>query len=287
MLAKFEKRVFAFGSMVWVGKYRELKNRPHWHFENELIACKRGNAIVTMDGTDYELRAGMCFLCMGEHPHHIASIDGSRIIVAQYDNNIVRFIAPYCITNPLFSDHFCAYERLNAIYHELIEKKPFYTAKVNASLAELMIDIYRWEKLLVLGNKKEPPAIARYKELLNQIDLHYDSLTFSKAALFMNMSNAYFSRYFKCTTGMTFSRYLNAIKIDKAIDLMATSSNLTMADVMSRCGFNTLRNFNRVFKEITGFTPSSLPANYTLNLRALSTVESFFDPTIAGSQQLT
>ena len=26
-----------------------------------------------------------------------------------------------------------------------------------------------------------------------------------------------------------------------------------MADLMARCGFNTLRNFNRVFKAVTGY----------------------------------
>ncbi|MBQ2028424.1 MAG: AraC family transcriptional regulator, partial [Clostridia bacterium] len=51
-----------------------------------------------------------------------------------------------------------------------------------------------------------------------------------------------------------------------------------MADVMSQCGFNTLRNFNRVFKEITGMAPSQMPDGFVLDVRSLATEETSFDP---------
>ena len=59
MLARFERRVFREGCKVWIAKYRGLHNIPHWHFENELIACSQGSATVNIDGDTYNIK-NMC-----------------------------------------------------------------------------------------------------------------------------------------------------------------------------------------------------------------------------------
>lgn len=84
-------------------------------------------------------------------------------------------------------------------------------------------------------------------------------------------------------TGLTFSRYMNVLRVDRAIELLGQLEDITMADLMARCGFNTLRNFNRVFKEITGYPPKHLPANFSLNRRAFVNEETGFDPTLDTS----
>ena len=111
----------------------------------------------------------------------------------------------------------------------------------------------------------------------------HNEYSFEDAASFMNMSEAYFSRYFKRMTGLTFSRYMNVLRVDRAIELLGQLEDITMADLMARCGFNTLRNFNRVFKEITGYPPKHLPANFSLNRRAFVNEETGFDPTLDTS----
>ncbi len=100
------------------------------------------------------------------------------------------------------------------------------------------------------------------------------------------MSEAYFSRFFKRMAGMNFSHYLNVIRVDHAIDLLKNEPGITMVDVMSQCGFNTLRNFNRVFKEITGMAPSQVPDGFVLDVRSLATEETSFDPTLDSSVSL-
>lgn len=99
----------------------------------------------------------------------------------------------------------------------------------------------------------------------------------------MHMSPAYFSRYFKKMTGLTFSSYLNVLRVDRAVELLAGGEDITMADLMARCGFNTLRNFNRVFKAVTGYAPTSLPAGFSLDRRVLLSQGSTFDPTLDTS----
>lgn len=64
-----------------------------------------------------------------------------------------------------------------------------------------------------------------------------------------------FCRYFKRISGKTFVRYLNEYRITHACKLLAESHS-TISEIAFNCGYNTLSQFNRCFKQITGTTPS-------------------------------
>lgn len=59
--------------------------------------------------------------------------------------------------------------------------------------------------------------LPEYKKLLYEIQKQYAHITFSQAANMMGLSESYFSRYFHRMSGMTFSRYLNIIRIERAL----------------------------------------------------------------------
>ena len=95
-------------------------------------------------------------------------------------------------------------------------------------------------------------AFISLKNLLYDIDENVENYSFEKAVSYMHMSDAYFSRFFKKISGMTFSQYLNHIRVNKAIDLIR-SGEQSMTEISRLCGFDTIRNFNRVFRQITGY----------------------------------
>lgn len=263
MPAKFERNVFEEGCKVWVGEYRGLHSISHWHFENELIACKSGIATVMMDGHTYTVSGGMCMFCHSESIHYIESGADCELIIAQYDGTICGSTAKFWLAEPLFEDKYDAYRRMEDMFREGQNKNRFYGEYINASMARLVMDIFRGEGL-ASGVHNETRTMSRYKDLLTAVNRNYREINFTKAASFMNMSEAYFSRFFKKTAGMTFSRYLNNVRVSKAIEIMEAQPDITMAALMSECGFNTLRNFNRVFKEVTGYAPTQLPRNYVM-----------------------
>jgi xylan 1,4-beta-xylosidase len=55
---------------------------------------------------------------------------------------------------------------------------------------------------------------------------------------------------------------------------------MNMTEISISCGFGTIRNFNRVFKLLTGYTPKSLPDNYSNIYNFKDTDEKSFDPTL-------
>ena len=63
-------------------------------------------------------------------------------------------------------------------------------------ISEILVDIFRGEELEPAV--EQPSAVInKYKQLLSHIDREFEYITFSEAAEFMNLSEAYFSRYFK------------------------------------------------------------------------------------------
>ncbi|MGN6420388.1 MAG: helix-turn-helix domain-containing protein, partial [Pseudobacter sp.] len=69
-----------------------------------------------------------------------------------------------------------------------------------------------------------------------------------------NMNKQAFCRYFKSRTQKTFVEFLNEVRISHACRLL-TESSQPVADLAYDCGFNSITNFNRIFKEIKGISP--------------------------------
>jgi AraC-like DNA-binding protein len=60
---------------------------------------------------------------------------------------------------------------------------------------------------------------------------------------------------FKKATGMTFTEYLSLVRIAKAKKLLA-NPQARVSEIAFEAGFASLTHFNRMFKRITGQSPS-------------------------------
>lgn len=286
MLAKFEKRAYAGNEHVWVGKYRNLHNISHWHMEHELIACREGSAQVMLDDTMFNITQQQCIFCHSGCVHYISASPDSLLLVCLFNEKMYDPItSPFALENPVFEDRYGILPKLSEIRHELQNQPIFFECRTEAMIGEILVDVFRGEPLRK-AQWQFSDVITRYKQLLNHIDLEYEHITYQNAVQFMNMSDAYFSRYFKWQAGMTFSQYLNVVRIEKAVQLLDSAPTMKITDVMLRCGFNTIRSFNRVFREVTGFTPTTLPPGYVLNTRSVPTIQGSFDPTLSDAELL-
>ncbi len=282
MLANHERRIYTDHAKVWVGKYRNLRNISHWHFDHELAVCESGEATISLNQTTYTLRKGQCIFLRGQSIHSILSEPDTTVYVALFSDSLIRRITDnYCLPDPVFADHFHVVETLEKIRSVDFHKARFYDEMCNALMQQLITEIFsrleiKREQISVSG------VTEQYKNLLYDIDENVENYSFEKAVAYMHMSDAYFSRFFKKISGMTFSQYLNHIRVNRAIDLIR-EGKLSMTEISRLCGFDTIRNFNRVFRQITGYSPRELPDGYTLNLRSNSNNSQQFDPTITTS----
>jgi len=86
---------------------------------------------------------------------------------------------------------------------------------------------------------------------------HFDkSISLNEIAQIANMTPNAFCRYFKQRTNKTYVNFLLDIRIGNACKLLTKKTDLSIAEISYKSGFNNLTNFNRKFKSIKGMTPS-------------------------------
>ncbi len=79
-------------------------------------------------------------------------------------------------------------------------------------------------------------------------------LGLEEIAELVNMTPTSFSRYFRSQVNKSFSDFLKEIRITHACKLLQ-EENLNINQIAYECGFNTLSNFNKQFKEVTNQNP--------------------------------
>lgn len=103
----------------------------------------------------------------------------------------------------------------------------------------------------ILVNDKKETTIARIIEYIEQ---NYNaSVTLADIADKFHMNAVYVSQLFKRKTGVTFTHYVNRLRIEKAKALLI-STDLTAKEIGEQIGIRNSNYFSRLFKKITGRT---------------------------------
>ncbi|BET67763.1 hypothetical protein ASA1KI_26810 [Opitutales bacterium ASA1] len=108
-------------------------------------------------------------------------------------------------------------------------------------------------QVLVREENTENPMISRAKDFIEKNQ--GDDLTLASVARAVNTSTFYFCKMFKKATGLTFTEYLGRVRVEKAKSYLL-NPHLRVSEVAFEVGFQSLSQFNRVFKRITGFSPT-------------------------------
>src|SRR6266702_6515640 len=102
-------------------------------------------------------------------------------------------------------------------------------------------------------NRAEPVEIWKARNFIHQYS--DDELSLTKVAKFAHISANYLSEKFKEVAGINFVDYVARIRVSKARDLLQTS-NLRISEIAFAVGFQSLSQFNRVFKKLTQKSPT-------------------------------
>src|SRR5437762_8131103 len=105
--------------------------------------------------------------------------------------------------------------------------------------------------------RAEPVEIWKARKFIHQHS--DDELSLTKVAKFSNISGNHLSEKFKEVTGINFVDYISRVRVGKAHDLLE-NSNLRISEIAFAVGFQSLSQFNRVFKKLSGRSPTQFRA---------------------------
>jgi len=108
------------------------------------------------------------------------------------------------------------------------------------------------------------PEGMRIATVYNYIMQNYNNaLTLDEVAMQAHLTPTAFCRYFKKHTRHTFVHFVNKIRVNEACKQLVNGSPDSIAGIAYSCGFNSITNFNHVFKQLTGVSPRDYVNSYS------------------------
>ncbi len=102
----------------------------------------------------------------------------------------------------------------------------------------------------------------RVLKVKNHIVTHItDDLRLEDLSSMIGMTPSAFSRFFKLHTGKNLSEYIVDIRLGNAARRLIDTTD-TVSEICYCCGFNTLSNFNRLFRKRKGCSPTEFREKY-------------------------
>lgn len=260
----------------------EYEDYPaHWHTNPEIIMPTENIYTVECYNQIITLREGDIILICPGCIHTLYAPEKGRRIIFQADINPLRFmkeietlvtiISPLIVITP--EDFPSIYDKVKSL---LLEIKNEYLSS-STSFSEVSIYSKTLEIITLIGRsraaagmetpspdapRKQEEYIEKFIEICNYISAHCsDELNLEAVASMSGFSKFYFSRLFKQFTNVSFYKYVNQKRIEKAAEML-TEPNISITNVALSCGFESLSSFIRMFKIVKGCTPTEFRNMY-------------------------
>lgn len=251
----------------------------HFHSQYELIFVRESHGCCFVGDHIEDYRAGDLFLFGSNLPHYMRSdeVYGTPDAPCRVKGTIIQFeknFMDYSFRHyPQFMQIHSMLERsergikfplqAETLVGQIMERFPKEEGfRQAACLLELlqMLAVSPEQKVLAGSNYGEIYPVfgdKRIDKVLSYIQANYThSLSLGDIAAMAHMNPAAFCRYFKEQSGKTLLQYINDVRIGYACRLLI-GSKMTVAQIALECGFESLAHFNKIFKRLTKFTPTT------------------------------
>ena len=116
------------------------------------------------------------------------------------------------------------------------------------------------------GPAAEPVDIRKARQFIHQN--YTDQVSLPNAARAANISAGHLSEKFKQVTGLNFVQYVGRLRFERACERLRDTS-APISEIAFEVGFQSLSQFNRVFKKFSGKSPTQYRAALPLHGKKL------------------
>ena len=226
---------------------------PHVHREIELVYVLRGSVDVVVDGSPYVAQTGDCIMILPLQIHFYNSKTVASTVVVNFTGSLVSsFIAE--IGNSTVDRNVFAPDRLTELLiqkylvdgdpHTVYEQKCVLYATCNAMLKSVRL------------KPREYPEHAPAYRVIRYVSDHYrENMSLQEISAALGYEYHYLSRMFNRITGSSFRDFLNCLRIEYARSMLRNTQT-SVSQIALEAGYQNIRSFNRIFKEVIGLSPT-------------------------------
>lgn len=261
-----------FGKSILVKKHVEFKKQiqAFWHFhpEIELIYVNKGKGKRHI-GTHLSYFSNSQLLLIGSNLPHNGFTDR---LTTNGSETLIQF-HPDFLGNTFFS--IPEMKKVNALL-EKAKKGLLFGVKTKTKLGpkiEKIAEKEGFKQILILleilntlsksddytilnadgyALETQPQDSSKIDVIFKYVNENFDRhITLDEIAELVSMTVPAFCRFFKKTTGKTFTKMVNEYRVVHATKLLS-ESQMSISEISFECGFNNFSHFNKLFKEFTG-----------------------------------
>jgi YesN/AraC family two-component response regulator len=143
-------------------------------------------------------------------------------------------------------------------YDEYISKDVCYKLPIRANIYLMMTSLLRY----YCGSKNELDRmiyhnVMRLRPIINYITDHYkEKIYIDTLAEMITVSPDYFTKMFKDSIGKTPIDYINTLRINRAMQMLATTDT-SVNDISDGLGFSNSNYFHKIFKQYMETSPAA------------------------------
>ncbi len=246
----YQSKNFPDNELIRVENGVDFTFPAHLHGNFELITCTEGCIIVTVDKMQYSLQPGRAVLVFPNQIHSLHTPEHSVHLLCIFSPQLIRAYSNVFLSR-LPRDH-------------EFPLAPFYLeslCKLQNGGNELQVKGFLYSICGVFDENAQYYDRGDHKEdLLRRIfwfvEEHYsEDCSLFALAEHTSYHAVYLSRYFKQCTGISFTDHVNRYRVNEAAYALRNSRKKIL-EIALESGFESLRSFNRNFKNIMNMTPN-------------------------------
>ncbi len=237
--------------------------RLHTHVDFlELFYVHSGRGVAFLDGTNYILQKGDIFCVRPGQVHAnfplkdmmIYNCIMSRAFLLQHDGLPMDRLMPFLrLTGQTLLE-------VEKIYGDLLleqkRRESYYQYMTGSGAERLCVSLLRFQS----GHRSQIRHRRAITPLLEYIAEHFATVTLKDLSQISSYNASYLSRLFRENFDITFTDYVNILRVRKAAELL-WETEMSVEEAGLKAGFHSRKHFYDMFKRHTGMTPGAYRAD--------------------------
>ena len=238
------------------------ENAIHWHDYVEIEIIVDGSAVHNLNGRMSLLSAGSVYMVRPMDFHSIMQPKGLHILNVSFSDNLLSAeLRAFDSTKPAL---FRTSGQNTAIVETLARLCIMENARShpNTALLQSLVRslLIKLEDVRV-KEEEDAPRSPIQEAVLYLHDHFRENPSLQTMAGMTHYHSTYFSRSFREKIGISYSEYLNNLKVNHAkLQLISTDKQINL--IAAESGFGALSNFQRVFSDTVGMSPREFRGMY-------------------------
>ena len=233
--------------------YEDFCFLPHLHRHCEAILVLEGELSITVGGRTETARSGDGAIILGNQLHSFVTESSSKVWVCVFsEDHAGSFFKRMAGKQGERSVFHCPAEVMSYFFYagNCDNDTDPYARK---AFIYMLCSEYMKQIPIVSGSGSGGELLHR---IMSYISEHYrEDITLTGIAAELGYEPHYLSRFFHRTVNLNLKKLINQYRVSYATQLIS-ETDMEITSIATECGFQSVRNFNRVFLAETGVAPS-------------------------------